>query len=93
MASNSECTSHRGPVAPPVELRSILVALATAAIVILALWALMMPPGVAYGARCRALIDGFDPVAAGLAGVALPAQYVSASDLQSAVQQNPAQSP
>ncbi|PLY15869.1 MAG: conjugative coupling factor TraD, PFGI-1 class, partial [Sedimenticola sp.] len=35
---------------PPVELWSTLVAFATAAIAILAPWALMMPPGVAYGA-------------------------------------------
>ncbi|MEW8232467.1 MAG: type IV conjugative transfer system coupling protein TraD [Candidatus Thiodiazotropha endolucinida] len=35
---------------PPVELWSALVAFATAGIAILAPWALMMPPGVAYGA-------------------------------------------
>ncbi|MBT2969647.1 MAG: type IV conjugative transfer system coupling protein TraD [Candidatus Thiodiazotropha sp. (ex Ctena orbiculata)] len=35
---------------PPVELWSTLVAFATAGIAILAPWALMMPPGVAYGA-------------------------------------------
>ena len=35
---------------PPVELWSTLVAFATAVIAILAPWALMMPPGVAYGA-------------------------------------------
>ncbi|MEW8145896.1 MAG: type IV conjugative transfer system coupling protein TraD [Candidatus Thiodiazotropha endolucinida] len=35
---------------PPVELWSTLVACATAGIAILAPWALMMPPGVAYGA-------------------------------------------
>ncbi len=35
---------------PPVELWSTLVAFATAAIAIMAPWALMMPPGVAYGA-------------------------------------------
>lgn len=35
---------------PPVELWSALVAFATAAIAVLAPWALMMPPGVAYGA-------------------------------------------
>ncbi|MCP5024026.1 MAG: type IV secretion system DNA-binding domain-containing protein, partial [bacterium] len=34
---------------PPVELWSTLVAFATAAIAIMAPWALMMPPGVAYG--------------------------------------------
>ncbi len=34
---------------PPVELWSALVAFATAAIAVLAPWALMMPPGVAYG--------------------------------------------
>ncbi len=34
----------------PVELWSTLVAFATAGIAILAPWALMMPPGVAYGA-------------------------------------------
>ncbi|MEW8063391.1 MAG: type IV conjugative transfer system coupling protein TraD [Candidatus Thiodiazotropha sp.] len=35
---------------PPVELWSALAAFATAGIAILAPWALMMPPGVAYGA-------------------------------------------
>ena len=35
---------------PPVELWSAVVALATAGIAVLAPWALMMPPGVAYGA-------------------------------------------
>ncbi|MET0118896.1 MAG: type IV conjugative transfer system coupling protein TraD [Sedimenticola sp.] len=35
---------------PPVELWSTLVAFATVGIAILAPWALMMPPGVAYGA-------------------------------------------
>lgn len=35
---------------PPVELWSTLVAFATAGIAVLAPWALMMPPGVAYGA-------------------------------------------
>lgn len=35
---------------PPVELWSTLVAFATAGIAIMAPWALMMPPGVAYGA-------------------------------------------
>ena len=35
---------------PPVELWSMWVAFATAAIAVLAPWALMMPPGVAYGA-------------------------------------------
>ncbi|MCG8023582.1 MAG: type IV conjugative transfer system coupling protein TraD [Candidatus Thiodiazotropha endolucinida] len=35
---------------PPVELWSALVAFATAGIAVLAPWALMMPPGVAYGA-------------------------------------------
>jgi len=35
---------------PPVELWSALVAFATAAIAVLAPWALMMPPGVAYAA-------------------------------------------
>ena len=35
---------------PPVELWSTLVAFATAAIAVLAPWALMMPPGVAYSA-------------------------------------------
>ena len=35
---------------PPVELWSMLVAFATATIAILAPWALMMPPGVAYSA-------------------------------------------
>ena len=35
---------------PPVELWSSVVALATAGIAVLAPWALMMPPGVAYGA-------------------------------------------
>ncbi|MFC1387791.1 MAG: type IV conjugative transfer system coupling protein TraD [gamma proteobacterium symbiont of Clathrolucina costata] len=35
---------------PPVELWTALVAFATAGIAILAPWALMMPPGVAYGA-------------------------------------------
>ena len=35
---------------PPVELWSMLVAFATATIAVLAPWALMMPPGVAYGA-------------------------------------------
>ena len=38
---------------PPVELWSCVVALATAAIAVHAPWALMMPPGVAYGARSR----------------------------------------
>ncbi|MCP5314528.1 MAG: type IV conjugative transfer system coupling protein TraD [Chromatiaceae bacterium] len=35
---------------PPVELWSAIVALATSGIAVLAPWALMMPPGVAYGA-------------------------------------------
>ncbi len=35
---------------PPVELWSALVAFATAAIAIMAPWALMMPPGIAYAA-------------------------------------------
>jgi len=35
---------------PPVELWSAVVAFATASIAVLAPWALMMPPGVAYGA-------------------------------------------
>jgi len=35
---------------PPVEVWSMLVAFATATIAVLAPWALMMPPGVAYGA-------------------------------------------
>ncbi|MES9958541.1 MAG: type IV conjugative transfer system coupling protein TraD [Sedimenticola sp.] len=35
---------------PPVDLWSALVAFATAGIAILAPWALMMPPGIAYGA-------------------------------------------
>ena len=34
---------------PPVELWSALVAFATAAIAVMAPWALMMPPGIAYG--------------------------------------------
>jgi len=43
---------------PPVELWSTLVAFATAAIAILAPWALMMPPGVAYGAGGVLLLMG-----------------------------------
>ncbi|MCP4129143.1 MAG: type IV conjugative transfer system coupling protein TraD [Gammaproteobacteria bacterium] len=43
---------------PPVELWSTLVAFATAAIAILAPWALMMPPGVAYGAGAVLLLMG-----------------------------------
>ena len=35
---------------PPVELWSTVVAFSTAVIAILAPWALMMPPGVAYSA-------------------------------------------
>ena len=40
---------------PPVELWSMLVAFAAATIAILAPWALMMPPGVAYGASASFL--------------------------------------
>ena len=43
---------------PPVELWSTLVAFATAAIAILAPWALMMPPGLAYGAGAVLLLLG-----------------------------------
>ena len=43
---------------PPVELWSTLVAFASAAIAILAPWALMMPPGVAYGAGTVLVIVG-----------------------------------
>ncbi len=43
---------------PPVELWSTLVAFATAVIAILAPWALMMPPGVAYGAGAVLLLMG-----------------------------------
>ena len=43
---------------PPVELWSTLVAFATAAIAILAPWALMMPPGVAYGAGAVLFVIG-----------------------------------
>ncbi|MCG7953145.1 MAG: type IV conjugative transfer system coupling protein TraD [Candidatus Thiodiazotropha endolucinida] len=43
---------------PPVELWSTLVAFATATIAILAPWALMMPPGVAYGAGAVLLLIG-----------------------------------
>ena len=43
---------------PPVELWSALVAFATAVIALLAPWALMMPPGVAYGAAAVLLVIG-----------------------------------
>jgi conjugative coupling factor TraD (TOL family) len=43
---------------PPVELWSTLVAFATAAIAILAPWALMMPPELAYGAGAALLLLG-----------------------------------
>ena len=43
---------------PPVELWSMLVAFAAAAIAILAPWALMMPPGVAYGAGAALSLVG-----------------------------------
>ena len=44
---------------PPVELWSAVVALATAGIAVLAPWALMMPPGVAYGAALVLALLGF----------------------------------
>jgi hypothetical protein len=43
---------------PPVELWSTLVAFATAAIAVLAPWALMMPPGVAYSAGAALMMIG-----------------------------------
>ncbi|MBZ0071917.1 MAG: type IV conjugative transfer system coupling protein TraD [Gammaproteobacteria bacterium] len=43
---------------PPVELWSTLVAFATAAIAMLAPWALMMPPGVAYSAGTALMLIG-----------------------------------
>lgn len=43
---------------PPVELWSTLVAFATAVIAILAPWALMMPPGVAYSAGAVLMLIG-----------------------------------
>ncbi len=43
---------------PPVELWSTLVAFATAAIAVLAPWALMMPPGVAYSAGAALTMVG-----------------------------------
>ncbi|HEC26060.1 MAG TPA: conjugative coupling factor TraD, PFGI-1 class, partial [Gammaproteobacteria bacterium] len=43
---------------PPVELWSMSVAFATAAIAVLAPWALMMPPGIAYGAGAALTILG-----------------------------------
>ena len=43
---------------PPVELWSMLVAFAAATIAILAPWALMMPPGVAYGAGAALSLIG-----------------------------------
>lgn len=43
---------------PPVELWSTLVAFATAAIAMLAPWALMMPPGVAYSAGAVLMLIG-----------------------------------
>ncbi|MEW5756471.1 MAG: type IV conjugative transfer system coupling protein TraD [Pseudomonadota bacterium] len=43
---------------PPVELWSTLVAFATAAIAVLAPWALMMPPGLAYGAGAALTLIG-----------------------------------
>ena len=43
---------------PPVELWSTLVAFATAAIAVLAPWALMMPPGVAYSAGAALAVIG-----------------------------------
>ncbi len=43
---------------PPVELWSMTVAFATAAIAVLAPWALMMPPGIAYGAGAALTILG-----------------------------------
>lgn len=43
---------------PPVELWSTLVAFATAAIAMLAPWALMMPPGVAYSAGAALMLIG-----------------------------------
>ena len=43
---------------PPVELWSMLVAFAAATIAILAPWALMMPPGVAYGAGAALSLVG-----------------------------------
>ncbi|MCB1863810.1 MAG: type IV conjugative transfer system coupling protein TraD [Chromatiales bacterium] len=43
---------------PPVELWSTLVAFATAAIAVLAPWALMMPPGVAYSAGSALAVIG-----------------------------------
>ncbi len=43
---------------PPVELWSTLVAFATAFIAVLAPWALMMPPGIAYGAGATLALIG-----------------------------------
>lgn len=43
---------------PPVELWSAVVALATAGIAVLAPWALMMPPGVAYSAGAVLMLIG-----------------------------------
>lgn len=43
---------------PPVELWSTLVAFATAVIAVLAPWALMMPPGVAYSAGAMLMLIG-----------------------------------
>ena len=43
---------------PPVELWSALVAFATAAIAVMAPWALMMPPGIAYGAGLLLTVFG-----------------------------------
>ncbi|MEA1890174.1 MAG: conjugative coupling factor TraD, PFGI-1 class, partial [Pseudomonadota bacterium] len=43
---------------PPVELWSMAVAFAAAAIAILAPWALMMPPGIAYAAGTVLVILG-----------------------------------
>ena len=43
---------------PPVELWSTLVAFATAVIAVLAPWALMMPPGVAYSAGAVLMLIG-----------------------------------
>ena len=40
---------------PPVELWSALVAVATAVMALMAPWALMMPPGIAYAAAISAL--------------------------------------
>ena len=50
---------------PPVELWSAVVALATAAIAVLAPWALMMPPGVAYAAAAALFAPSPDPTLIG----------------------------